>query len=186
MERYRKIATARFNSAPEAQEAKPLIGKEEYEIIPNATPEISRRLFEFKNLFDRDIARAIAFKLRNNNTDRYDVKRPASAYFTRLDNKLIIEWGEIDAQGDAKLHQYLNRSVDYVQRVKKGGIVRSGHIGYINLPKAGRLRVALLDSLWSENPISPQNPEHNMVTTLLHNGILPITSDGYPPQISNN
>ena len=186
METYRRIAADRFNKAPNVHEAKPLIGKEEYEITPNATPEISSRLNKSRKLFDRDTARTIAFQLHNNSVDRYGSKRPASAYFTRLDNKLIIEWGEIDAQGDAKLHEYLNRSVDYVQRVRKGGIVRSGHIGYVNLPKAGRLRVALLDSLWSQNPISPQNPEYNIVTTLLHNGIFPITSDGYPPRISEN
>jgi len=186
MERYTRIAAARFDGTPDTQEAKLLIGKEEYEIIPNATPKTSSRLLKVREFFDTDTERSIAFQLHNNSTGRYGSRRPASAYFTRLDNKLIIEWGEIDAQGDAKLHQYLNRSVDYVQRVREGGVVRSGHIGYINLPKVGRLRVALLDSLWSGKPVSPQNPEHNMVITLLHNGIIPITSDGYPPQISNN
>lgn len=186
MEIYRRITADRFNWTPNTQEGKPLIGKEEYEIIPNATPEISSRLFELKKLFGKETARAVAFQLHNNNADRYGMKRPASAYFTELDKKLIIEWGEIDAQGDGKLHTFLNRSVDYTKRVKTGGTVRSGHIGYINLPKAGTLRIALLDSLWSEKTISPVNPEHNIVTTLSHNGILPLTSDGYPAQISNS
>ena len=184
METYRKIAATRFHRAPDAQEAKPLIGKEEYKIISNFSFVINNSLLEFRRLFDEKTARSIAFQLHNNSTGSYASKRPASAYFTELDDKLIIEWGEIDAQGDAKLHHYLNRSVDYVQRVREGGVVRSGHIGHINFPGAGKLRVALLDSLWSENPISPLNPEYNMVTTLLHNGILPITSDGYIPQVS--
>lgn len=183
METYTKIAAARFNWTTDDQETKPLIGKEEYKIVSRTTSEIDGRLLELKKLFDRETARTTAFKLHNNNVDRDGNKRPASAYFTILGNRLIIEWGEIDAQGDAKLHQYLSRSVDYAQRVKKGGIVRSGHIGHVNLPKAGRIRIALLDSLWSQNPISPQDAEHNIVTTLLHNGILPITSDGYPISI---
>lgn len=185
METGRKI---RRRKIFEALETKPLIVRDEYDIA-EASPEMNKVLNGMKKIIDKETAQAIAFKLRNNSAiaseDRLGNIRPVSAYYTILGQKLIIERGGIDPQGNAKLHDHLHRSVDYMDRVKKGGMIRSGHIGRINLPGIEKeIIVALFDSLDSAFPVNPQNPEYSMTTTLFRNGFLPVTSDGYPVEIS--
>lgn len=131
------------------------------------------------------MAERLSSRMHNNSSvsgsNLFGQERPVSAYFTVIDGKLIIEWGEIDPYGQAKLHDYLNRSVGYAERIRRGGIVRSGHIANITLPGLNaKIGVALLDSLSSGNLIGENSPEYTIAATLLKNQILPITSEGYP------
>lgn len=174
----------------------PLIGREEYlatTALNNGAARFSAQVAE-NILGDRDTARSLAQRLHHNSEVYYSEKlgyrRPASAYFTLVDNTLIIEWGEIDLKGNGKLHNYLNRNIDFVKRVKQGGVVRSGHIGWINVANLGvEARVALIDSLASTDMFKENlkdRPEYPIITTLQSNSIVPITTDGYPIVLSTS
>lgn len=109
----------------------------------------------------------------------FQTGRGYSAYFSWNPNscELIVEWGEIDNNSTAKLHDYLNASVDYSRRVKSGMIVRSGHltVGHVNNESVG---ISLIDSVVSQRPLTPESPEYPMVEILAKHGILTISSDG--------
>ena len=163
----------------------PLIGREEYGIRNDVSVGIRLQArHRALGLYRTEHTKALSFRLHHNSQfaspHLFGDQRPASAYFTILDDTMIIEWGEIDTNGSAKLHDYLNRAVDYKQRVAKGGTVRSGHIAQITSPTTGeKIRVALIDSL-RETVITPDQPEYQMVTTMMHTGIVPLTADGRP------
>lgn len=170
-------------------ENEPLIGREEYSLTFDLNPEAHDLLERHTSHIITDrVAQNLGSKMHNNSREidpkGLGRKRPASSYFTSLDGQLIIEWGEIDPKGEAKLHHYLNRSIDYIDRVKKGGIVRSGHTGLVKFSNQPDFqRVALLDSLIHSTTLTPSAPEFPIIVTLANNGILPITSDGYPVQV---
>ncbi len=146
-------------------------------------------------LISPDLARAaylrrtLVFSL-NNNTAMHEpemaFERPVSAYFT-LDTtgrKLIIEWGKIDPTNKiAKLHTYLNNSIDYRERVQGGMKLSSGHIAKMS---EGDWSVALLDNLPNlDTPLEPSSQMGKMVRSLYSAGIIPITPDGHVRTLGN-
>ncbi|MCL5438791.1 MAG: hypothetical protein M1268_02275 [Patescibacteria group bacterium] len=168
-------------------ERRVLIGRDDYAVVPVLSDQANAFLLESQERIAlvKKHARALEFKFNNNSAEdlhnQFRGGRPKSAYFTLLDGRLIVEWGEISADGNAKLHDYLNRNLDYNRRVKSGGVLRSGHIGAIHFRKCpAEIRLALIDSLWSGQQIVESSPEYKITTTLLHNGILPITTDAIP------
>lgn len=171
--------------ALKTKEGKPLIGRKEYAVVEGvSSPTLSHYSQLGKSVLPH--SSGIEFKMHNNSNNSASYRelgkrRPASAYFTLLNGILIIEWGEIDPKGTAKLHDYLNREIDYLERVQNGGTVRSGHIGYFTIPEIEtELRFALFDSLTGVVKLEDNRPENKMVSTLLNNGFMPVTSDGLP------
>ncbi len=178
-----------------SKETPPLVGREKY--------PITRRMGVKAHLLERkaiasitpQVAIAIEQKLHNNSSIAWRSLigdgRPKSAYFTLLDGQLIIEWGEIDVNnGQAKLHNYLNRTIDFITRRENGGVIRSGHIADIQIPDFQyptpntTQRVGLIDSINKERIITPNIAEYHIVTTLWQQGIIPVSSNGYPAIIS--
>lgn len=137
---------------------------------------------------DHFTARGLEHKLHNNSEVSYESTlgrgRPASAYYLLLGGKLYMLWGLIDKKGCSKLHDYLRDDPLYVQRRNNPKTVfRSGHVATVILPgKQEPTRVALFDSTSNGHKLSPNRPEYYMSIALLENGILPITTDGYPVQ----
>lgn len=165
----------------------PLIGREEYSLNTKVSLRTCRfsRESGIKITPNKHVRSALAFRFHYNSenasNEKFGNNRPASAYFTLLDGKLIIEWGEIDPEGNGKLHNYLNRNIDFIKRVKQGGLVRSGHIGWITTSDfSSKTRIALIDSIDSTANLTESSPEYPIITTLLSNNIVPVTTDGYP------
>ncbi|HEX6977401.1 MAG TPA: hypothetical protein VF185_03530 [Patescibacteria group bacterium] len=164
----------------------PLIGREVYVSSSTIGPGEMRLLRRAYNwIGDSETARALEFRLHNNSCvaskDVFGEDRPASAYFTLLkDGTFVIEWGKINPNGEAKLHDFLNREVDYINRQKDGGVVRSGHLAYITVPGGYKVRVALLDCLLSEKEVDYPSSNYTIVSTLLKQGIVPLASNGRP------
>lgn len=127
------------------------------------------------------LKRSIAFHLNNNTAmqDPLSFERPVSAYFTfdAHNKQLIIEWGKIDpGNKEAKLHTYLNQSIDYRSRVAGGMKLSSGHIAKMT---TGEWSIALLDNLpRTEEFVEPSSQMGKMINTLYAAGIIPITPDG--------
>jgi len=166
-------------------EYKPLVGREEYDISKHPTIEANILARLFAGRMNDYLSASLSARLRTNSAvsgrGMFGADRPRSAYFTELDGKLIVEWGEIDPNGEGKLHDYLNREVDYNDRVKNGGTVRSGHLGFIRIPHSHtRARVGLIDSLSKEDVVTSKSSEFRIVVSMMNNGIIPVTSDGHP------
>ena len=74
---------------------------------------------------DKRTADSLENRMHNNSqvsgSHLFGNERPASAYFTLTkENLLIIEWGKINPNGEAKLHDFLNDHVDYQKRIQEG------------------------------------------------------------------
>lgn len=105
-------------------------------------------------------------------------ERASSAYFTYNPKaeEVIIEWGMIDATGNAKLHTYLNRVIDYPERAKQGMQLSSGHLARVT---GTETYLAYLDRLSVKNEFAPNNPMARMINTLHMHGFIPITAEGF-------
>lgn len=107
-------------------------------------------------------------------------ERPVSAYFTYDPNEeaVIIEWATIDlSSGDAKLHTFLNQSINFTDRIKRGMRISSGHLAKLT---ETNVYVALFDNLVSQKPRSEiSNQLKKTINTMYYYGIIPITSDGF-------
>ncbi len=107
-------------------------------------------------------------------------ERAVSSYFTYDPNSelVIIEWGTIDLKsGDAKLHTFLNQSINFTERIKRGMRISSGHLAKLKKTKG---YIALFDNLFSQKPRSEISPQLKKTINTLHlNGIIPITADGF-------
>lgn len=108
--------------------------------------------------------------------------RSVSAYFTYDPNaeEVIIEWGIIDPQnGIAKLHDYLDRAINYSDRVRQGMKLSSGHIARIIGAKQ-ETYFALIDNLPEcDARISSRDPMGKLINTLHLSGFIPITPYGH-------
>ena len=142
--------------------------------------EITRRL---NQEFESRERAAIVHRLNHNNLEGgpINMKRPVSAYFTHDPEakEIIIEWGKINPDDQiAKLHTYLNRMINYRDRVKGGTAkLSSGHIGKLEGYPG---YVALLDNLASKpQQLDPATNLGRFVNTLHSAGILPITPEGF-------
>lgn len=170
-------------------EIKPLIGREDYKVNDRYGAKAKRfHRMSAMRFGDETVTSRLASRLHNNSSmigpQFFGDARPASAYFTALDGDVIVEWGEIDPTGNAKLHTYLNRNIDFATRRKEGGTIRSGHIGIVTFPGTeDTVRVALLDSIHPKHEITPESPEYPIVLTLLNNKIYPVSAEGSPVRI---
>ena len=126
------------------------------------------------------IRNSIRFSLNNNTTNERAAiahKRAVSAYFTYNpnDETVIIEWGTINPNSEeAKLHNYLNRIINYRKRVDNGMKLSSGH-----LAKMQDIYVALFDNITQGVYIKNGSPMGKTINTLYHYGIIPLTTEGY-------
>lgn len=108
-------------------------------------------------------------------------ERAVSAYFTYNpeDETVIIEWGTINPRTrDAKLHNDLNRMINYRDRSTRGMKASSGHLAK---SKSG-LYFALFDNLLylSTQRIDPRSPMGKTINTLYaNNNFVLITADGF-------
>lgn len=166
-------------------ETKPLIGHDVYDVT-EVTSEDPRAFYEeMRGAITPDVARSLQSRLHFNSYKSgerlFGSKRPASSYYTLMNGKVLLEWGMIDPKGDAKLHTYLNREINIIERFKQGAIVRSGHVAEITLPnREEEIRVALFDSIVSDQQVDRESPEFDLTMTLLNHGVLPVTTDGFP------
>lgn len=141
------------------------------------------RLFGQHIMKTPNLAHRLSVYMNNNTPSTIDwihLERPLSSYFSLNPfseddsaKQLIIEMGMIDKGGSAKLHDYLNKSLDYFSRIKSGYHLVSGHYAKTNYGA-----VALIDQL-SDGII---NNKHQaiLVATLYANKILPVGGDGQP------
>lgn len=170
----------------------PLIGREIYPVVDEIGPKqrmLLRRAYGW--ITNKETAGALESRMHNNSSaiakDVFGDGRPASAYFTLLpDGTLVVEWGKINPNGEAKLHDFLNREIDFIDRRKNGAVIKSGHLATITVSGNRQVRVALLDYLFSRESIDRESPEYKIIATLLNYGIIPVTSDGYPVKVGVN
>lgn len=137
-------------------------------------------------LSKNDSARkAVAAQMHNNSPSQAGivaVDRGVSAYYSwdKESGQLIVEWGEIDAKGEAKLHQFLNQSINFSDRVKDGLTVRSGHMAVANHNRT----ICLIDSLTNDTVVDPTRPEFDIVDILTSHRAIVIGSDGWPISVT--
>jgi hypothetical protein len=109
--------------------------------------------------------------------DMISVSRALSAYFsinlTLETPELLLEMGAIDTDGTAKLHNYLNRHINYQERQRTGYHNVSGHFA-----ESSWGNIALLDQL-SDGKIITLT-QAILVSSLVGNNILPVGGDGIP------
>lgn len=135
---------------------------------------------------DRRFRRKLEFSMHQNSIDGpglFSGARPLSAYYSLKPEKvcnrvvgyshLLIEKGAINPDGSAKLHDYLNTNIDYRRRCNNGYHLASGH--HVD---TGGIEIALIDQFDSNNN-SFTAAQLVLIQNLIHNGILPITSDGF-------
>jgi len=132
-------------------------------------------------LGDDSMRMGFAVQMHNNSPSHrngYCVERGHSAYYTfdLKTGEVIIEWGEIGSDSEAKLHNYMRKAIDYGDRVKQKMIVRSGHMAQVE--DSGEV-ICLIDSL-ADKPVGRTLPEFEIVKVLQLNGFLVIGSDGSP------
>lgn len=130
------------------------------------------------------LRRSITFNLGNNTSSnrfsaiRHD--RPVSAYYTYNpeDETVIVEWGTIDPKNkEAKLHSYLNKSIDFFTRRGLGMRISSGHLA--KLSKTNEY-LALFDNLTHQpTERKPDDQIRRTIDILYQNSIIPITADGF-------
>jgi hypothetical protein len=129
-----------------------------------------------------NLSNLLAIYMNNNTSNNIDwihLKRPRSAYFSVNPNadhskkELIIETGNIDTAGVAKLHDYLNRNINYMERINSGYHLASGHLAESNYGK-----LALIDQI--SGGVAGSEPQAILVASLIGNKILPIGGDGVP------
>lgn len=133
-------------------------------------------------LFDHPTERnSIARSMHGNSPSLNEcpgVGRGVSAYYSwdPKTESLIVEWGEVGPDGEAKLHTYLNRAIDLPRRDKEGMIVRSGHMA-----TSGDVMICLIDSLMEPDQlVLSEKPEYEIVKVLESYGAVVIGTDGYP------
>lgn len=192
VERISRKERARLKVAQLEVPGRPLIGREVCVVPQRLTAHQLAHFDRFATRIDGHRARAIDSKMCTNSTvswvDLLGDGRPASAYFTLLRGRLIIEWGEIGIDGSSKLHDYINRTIDYERRiVEYGAVVRSGHIATLNLG-GETVRVALVDSIDGYNgpaTVTPDRPEYLILKGLISRGVLPVGGGGWPVVLSS-
>ena len=125
----------------------------------------------------------IVSNLNNNSTTSETVlrhDRPVSAYFTldKITGMIIIEWGSIDDNTSiAKLHDHLNRHINYQARVREGMRLSSGHLASLQEHEGS---IALIDELYnSPRQIVKGSEEGILINTLYANRIYPVTPEGF-------
>jgi len=123
---------------------------------------------------------SIRFSLNNNTQNKRPIiahERALSAYFTYnpYDETVIVEWGTIDPNSEeAKLHNYLNRMINYRERVNNGMKLSSGHLARLQ-----DVHVALFDNITQETEIKKDSPMGKIINTLYHHNIIPLTAEGF-------
>ena len=130
---------------------------------------------------DESLRRSMATQMHANSpsVSRWiSLERGVSAYYSwNPDNKsLIIEWGAIDEDGKASLHDYLNQSINFSDRVKSGLVIRSGHMALANKKSL----ICLIDSLSQSLRVTQDSGELPIIDTLRQHQAIVIGSDGYP------
>lgn len=160
----------------------------EYPLIDFPDSSAGNSFRRLASRINRNNAPAIAFKLHNNSYVAYDTilggDRPSSAFYYAFEGTLTIALGPVRESGDAVIHEDLRNSHHYKELIQRGAKVRSGHVGYITLPNQGeRIHVALLDALGSRDPVNPNQLEYAITATLIQNGFVALTSDGFPVEI---
>lgn len=124
---------------------------------------------------------SMVFSLNNNSactSEGIEHQRGLSAYYTYNPNDriVILEWGMINSQGDAKLHTYLNQVIDYTARATQGMQLSSGHLAKVT---GTDIYLAYLDRLSINNRLAPNEPMAKMVNSLHGHGFIPLTSEGF-------
>lgn len=185
---YKRKKKVAVPEAPESQG--PKIGIEVFPVDDRFTMRTLHHNGRRQKI-DAATAKLLAAKMHENSevtgADTLGDFRPRSAYFSITpDNQVCVEWGEIDPEGDAKLHSFLNRELNATERAQSGWQQRSGHIAEINI--AGRpqpMKVALFDSIAGCEVLFPsKSAEYRIAMTFINRGIMPITTDGFPVQIA--
>lgn len=166
----------------------PSVGYEIYDMGEITSTDPHGFYTTMKEGFNAEIAKSLASRFHANSIvpgrDIFGNGRPLSAYFSDIQGQLLIEWGEIDPSGEAKLHDFLNKELDIYERSNKGNIVRSGHYGEITLPFSDRpVSIALIDKFMGGDIINRHSDEFSIVLTMINHEILPVTSDGFPVHI---
>lgn len=141
---------------------------------------------------DGDLAHALQYKLHHNSEvasmHLFGDERPLSAYFIvtkdpRNRSVLSIVWGKVNEKGHSKVHTFLSENPVYKGLKEDCVFQRSGHIATVTIPYSQEsFVVALLDSIskiGDKSTVTKKNVEFLIVTTLLSNYIIPITTDGY-------
>ncbi len=110
-------------------------------------------------------------------------ERPVSAYFTYDPSKqeVIIEWGTIDpTKGEAKLHDFLNRTLNPSLRVDQGMKLSSGHIARV-IGRGEETYLALIDNLHPTDniDITRDSPMGRLINALHFASFIPISGDGF-------
>jgi hypothetical protein len=163
------------------------IGRETLPFADLKGLEFSPELCALLNILNKpegnETRRRLCFHLGWNTTDPFALvpyDRPVSAYFTYNPNNqvLIIEWGLIDPKSnEAKLHDYLNRSLNLNQRSNDGMKISSGHLAKLT---GTNKRIALVDNLSHETPAEEITlPMKRIINTFYNHKIIPITAEGY-------
>lgn len=150
-------------------------------------PETSHDYFEHDHLIEflmnnQAAGESIARSMHGNSpslNEGLGIGRGVSAYYSwdPISESLIVEWGEIGPDGEAKLHTYLNRAIDLPGRHKEGMTIRSGHM---SRTKDGQVLVCLLDSVCRDFQIENNSPEYEIARTLNSYGALVVGADGSP------
>lgn len=168
----------------------PLVGRRELSVVKAINDTNHRFLEMLNNAISQSLAESISFKMHNNSAYGLGSERPVSAYFTLIPKKwpnkerLLIEWGQICPDGNAKLHNYLNGHINHQQRIKDGAIIRSGHIGPLYIPTIKQaFEFALLDALAKDLMVKRNSPNFKIIASLLSKRIAVVTSDGYPVRV---
>jgi hypothetical protein len=146
--------------------------------IPKSAPNLA--IFYLKDkLVDDRAADRLSFAMHNNSPNGMGGKI-FSAYFTLYNAKVLIEWGKENANGELKLHTFLNEQIDLDQRSSKVRFFRSGHFAEITLPNdTSSTMVALIDCI-KDKQVDNKNKVYNLVSVLNHNNILAVNSQGFP------
>lgn len=180
------------NSTITEEYGQTVIGVQKYPISLRISSDDLKELKTIRDQIDSNSAIKIRSKMHNNAILGFGEERPLSAYFTLFPkNKLkqkgfiLVEWGKILTNGDAKLHTYLNEHINHAERYKEGATIVSGHICPIQLDLSDDFyNFALLDSLTKACPVTPSSREFAVVTSLIKANYIPITSDGYPVELN--
>lgn len=147
------------------------------------SPELCAMLSALNKQDNNEQRRRLHFHLNWNTADPHGLiphERPASAYFTYNPSNqvVLIEWGLVDPKNnEAKLHNYLNRSLNMSERAALGMKISSGHLARLT---GTNQYVALIDNLSHEMPREKITlPMKQTINTLHNNSIIPITSEGF-------
>lgn len=155
-----------------------LIGVESYELEKALGKGWESMLNQLRPHFS-EVAPLLQSRMHNNCNLGYD-ERPASAFYVILDKELVVIWGKVNSVGIAKVHEHLRASDEYLKVSNKCNKLFSGHLGTVEIPGLPRpIKVALFDSIRAGDRIDKTYNEFPAIVTVIVNGIVPVTTDGY-------